>query len=390
MALREHVFRYCERATSEALYAEPLNAATNAGFLLAALVALLLLLRRPKDAQSADHFLLIALVFLIGLGSAAFHVFADQLSELADVVPIGIFMLVYLGFAVNRFLGVPPGWTVLTVIGFIAIVFVTMQLRCWNGGVGFPGADVTGASVCLNGSLGYVPALLAIFIMGVLLRERRHPAALYLLWAGAIFTVSIALRSLDFVLCDSVVIADRKVGTHFTWHLLNALTLFLLLLASLKVRRDDVPEPEPIILTAADPVRAEPVEAEETAPRAESQPSPVAAADVVAEDSVAEDPARAAKEAQKEATAKAISEGELAFQNWLTEPEPLTERLAAASAARTPEETAPENVVTADDEAVPTDEDEAVVEDEGTTDIEPAKDEGAPEVEQTPKPTIPR
>ncbi len=78
-------------------------------FLLAALVALLLLLRGPKEMER--HFLLIALVFVIGLGSLAFHLLADRASLLADVIPIEIdlFMLVYLGFALNRFLGVPPG-----------------------------------------------------------------------------------------------------------------------------------------------------------------------------------------------------------------------------------------------------------------------------------------
>ena len=33
----------------------------------------------------------------------------------------------------------------LTLIGFAAIVFLTMQLKCWGGGIGFPGAKVTGA-----------------------------------------------------------------------------------------------------------------------------------------------------------------------------------------------------------------------------------------------------
>ncbi len=43
----------------------------------------------------------------------------------------------------------------------------------------------------------------------------------------------ITLRSLDLALCDKVLIEGRKVGTHFAWHILNALTLFLLLRASL-------------------------------------------------------------------------------------------------------------------------------------------------------------
>jgi hypothetical protein len=182
--------------------------------------------------RSADHFLLIALVFLIGLGSLAFHLLADRASLLADVVPIDVFLLVYLGFALNRFLGVPPGWTVLTLIGFAAIVFFTMQLKCWGGGIGFPGTEVTGASECLNGSLVYLPALVAMAVVGGLLAERKHPAAPFILWAALI---SVTFRSLDLALCDAYQLQGRNIGTHFVWHLLNGLALFLLLRASLEV-----------------------------------------------------------------------------------------------------------------------------------------------------------
>jgi len=235
MSLSQHVFLYCERGSNEALFAEPLNAASNASFLLAAIAALLLLLRRPSEMRSADHYLFIALVFLIGLGSLAFHLLADGASLLADVIPIDVFMLVYLGFALNRFLRVPPGWTVLILIGFAAIVVLTMQVKCWGGGIGFPGTEVTGASECLNGSLVYVPALLAMAIVGGLMAERKHPAAPYILWAALIFSISVAFRSLDLALCDAYQFQGRKIGTHFVWHLLNGLALFLLLRASLEV-----------------------------------------------------------------------------------------------------------------------------------------------------------
>ena len=82
MNLSEHVFLYCERGTNEALLAEPLNAASNISFLLAALAALVLLLRRPREERSADQSLFIALVFLIGLGSLSFHLLADRASLL--------------------------------------------------------------------------------------------------------------------------------------------------------------------------------------------------------------------------------------------------------------------------------------------------------------------
>ncbi|HSB58405.1 MAG TPA: hypothetical protein VLD66_02275, partial [Methyloceanibacter sp.] len=120
-------------------------------------------------------------------------------------------------------------------IGFAAIVFLTMQLKCWSGGIGFPGAEVAGASECLNGSLVYLPALLAMAVVGGLLAERRHVAAPFILWAALIFAISVTFRSLDLALCDAYEIQGRKIGTHFVWHLLNGLALFLLLRASLEV-----------------------------------------------------------------------------------------------------------------------------------------------------------
>jgi hypothetical protein len=254
MGLGQHVFLYCERGTSTALLAEPFNAASNAAFLLAALVALQLLLWRPREDRSADHYLLIGLVFLIGLGSLAFHLFATTETALADVIPISLFMLVYLGFVLNRFIGVPPAWTVLLVIGFAGLIGLTGQVKCGEGLVALPGANVPGGKPCLNGSLFYLPALGALIVMGLLLKERAHRAAPYLLWAAAIFAVSVTFRSLDMALCNDTVFDGRKIGTHFLWHLLNALTLFLLLRASLEAR---APAVQPVLLPA--PVEDAPV-----------------------------------------------------------------------------------------------------------------------------------
>lgn len=242
MTFGEHVFLYCERGTNAALLAEPINAVSNAAFLLAALVGLQLVMWRPPEERNPDLFLLPVLVLFIGLGSLAFHLYADQGTALADVLPIGVFMLVYLGFALNRFLAVPPGFTVLLVIGFAAIVAIVMQVQCGEGAIGFAGAELKNAKPCLNGSIFYLPALMALIVVGFALHERKHRAAPWLLWAAAIFAVSITLRSLDLALCDKVLIEGRKVGTHFAWHVLNALTLFLLLRASLEGAPRMVPE----------------------------------------------------------------------------------------------------------------------------------------------------
>jgi hypothetical protein len=262
MNFGEHVFLYCERGTDQALLAEPINVVSNAAFLLAALVGVQLVMWRPPEERSPDLFLLPVLVLFIGLGSLAFHLYADQGTALADVLPISVFMLVYLGFALNRFLGVPPGFTVLLVIGFAAIVGIAMQVQCGEGTIGFAGAELRDAKPCLNGSLFYLPALVALIVVGLALHERGHRAAPWLLWAAAIFAVSITLRSLDLALCDRVLIEGRKVGTHFAWHILNALTLFLLLRASL----EGGPRLLPAHKTEPAPERARAAEAELPAP----------------------------------------------------------------------------------------------------------------------------
>jgi hypothetical protein len=272
----EHVFLYCERGTDAALFAEPINAFSNLAFLFAALIALQLLLWRPREQQSGDHFLLIGLVFLIGLGSLAFHLFATRGTAMADVIPISVFMLVYLGFALNRFLLVPPAWTVLLVIGFAALVALSGQVRCAEGLVGFPGPAAEGFKPCLNGSVFYLPALAAMILVGLLVWEGGHRAAPYVLAAAAVFAVSVTLRSLDVALCDQVIFADRKVGTHFAWHLLNALTLFLLLRASFEA----VPQAmAPVLLPPPD-------EGRDTAPKVEAAIAP--APEMAAEDEARE------------------------------------------------------------------------------------------------------
>lgn len=245
MSLGERVFLYCERGTSGELFAEPLNAVSNLSFLLAALIALMMLMRRPKKERSADHALLVALVFLIGLGSLAFHLFADKATLLADVIPINLFMLVYLGFALNRLLRVPPGWTVLLLIVFTAAMFGVGQLKCWSGGIGLYGPEVAGAGECMNGSLPYVPALIVMAIIGALLYERRHPAAPYVLFAALIFTISIAFRSADMALCNEIVLDGKRLGTHFVWHILNGVVLFLLLVASFEAGPANKASPPP-------------------------------------------------------------------------------------------------------------------------------------------------
>jgi len=88
-------------------------------------------------------------------------------------------------------------------------------------------------SPLIGGSAAYVPPLLAMAATGSALALLGHPAARCLLPASGVFLVSLTLRTLDGPLCPA-----WPIGTHFLWHLLNAVTLALLLLAALTPQRN--------------------------------------------------------------------------------------------------------------------------------------------------------
>jgi Ceramidase len=337
MTFGEHVFLYCERGTNEALWAEPINAISNAGFFLAALIFWQLILWRPREERSADHYLFVALVFLIGFGSLAFHLYADEGTALADVIPIGLFMLVYLAFALNRFLCVPPGWTVFLVVVFTGLVGAAMHVHCWDGGIGWPGGAAD-AKPCLNGSMAYLPALGALIVVGMVAAERGHKAAPYILWAAVLFTISIILRSIDLAFCDQVTIDGRSVGTHFVWHLLNAVVIFLLLRASLESGSKMVAaESEPEAGPAPTPV---PVPVEAVPAKDEPKESPEVA-------SAGEEAALKAAVSEPEPEPEPKSEPEPELEPELEpepepEPEPKDEEQAAKTVETPEDETPPE------------------------------------------------
>src|SRR5215813_10557370 len=101
MSWSEPISLYCER-TSPAFWAEPLNAASNVAFLIAA--ALALVLWRSQERKDPATAALIAVTAVIGLGSFTFHTLATKGAVLLDVIPIGLFVYGYLLLALRRFL----------------------------------------------------------------------------------------------------------------------------------------------------------------------------------------------------------------------------------------------------------------------------------------------
>lgn len=222
----EPVRAYCERG-DPGFWAEPLNALSNGAFLLAAAAAAWRerALRREGRRDPSVR-ALILLVVVIGIGSFLFHTFANRLSMLADVIPIAVFVHAYFLLAMRRFLD----------LGTVAATVATGLFLGLN--LGFvPALDaLAGRSVdaLTNGSIAYLPAALALLGVGWLLRARapgveREAAGLALVGIAALFLLSLTFRTADAALCPSL-----PVGTHFLWHLLNAVVLYGLIATALR------------------------------------------------------------------------------------------------------------------------------------------------------------
>lgn len=195
---------YCERTGPE-YWSEPVNAITNFAFIISALFLARLIRQQPGDVRrDAVPWIFCGLIFVIGVGSWLFHTHATRWALLSDVIPIAIFILLYTWYALRRFAGASAMICGIGVLLVLGIARVVPELTGFRGGP-------------------YVAALTAMLIIGAYLHfARSHVAGKALLLAAAVFFVSLTLRTIDLPLCGQF-----ALGTHFAWHVLNAVVLFI-------------------------------------------------------------------------------------------------------------------------------------------------------------------
>jgi hypothetical protein len=201
------VDHYCER-TSSAFDAEPINALTNVAFLVAAWAAWRVYSRYPSRGKQGLVLALIATIALVGLGSFLFHTVATRWAEWGDVLPIMLFMLLYLWLVLTIFFGWPVWLKLATLATYFAVTFYAEAV--------IPGDVLWGGAL-------YLPTLFLMLVIGTLLHWRRLRGATAFLVAIVVFLLSFSARTLDAKLCTAF-----PIGTHFLWHLLNAVLLFIL------------------------------------------------------------------------------------------------------------------------------------------------------------------
>lgn len=217
---------YCERM-GHGFWAEPLNAWSNLSFIVAG--ALALHTARRLGVRAWDVWILIALSFLIGIGSFLFHTFANLWSSFADVVPIWTFVALFVVSAMRRIGGRSPRPGVVMVIALLAIGIVVFMA----GGTGSDTDNAVAATEgnsLLNGSQQYLPALLGLLVFAILAGRRGNPMTPWIWAAAGTFALSLVLRTVDMHMCS-----HWHHGTHLFWHLLNGLMIGILLDGHIKL-----------------------------------------------------------------------------------------------------------------------------------------------------------
>ena len=211
---------YCERLTPD-FWAEPVNAMTNAAFVLAAIWGAVT--ARRLGVTHPVAWVLIVLAGVIGVGSFLFHTYATTWAALADTAPIWTFVAIFV-LAAMRYIGGMPPARVARVSGFVILgAVLTVTLLAMTESTS-PNAAPNAAPDPLNGSGQYAPALLALVVFAVLTRWRGHPSANWIAAATGVFLLSLTFRTVDRDICAAI-----PLGTHFLWHLLNGLMIGLLL-----------------------------------------------------------------------------------------------------------------------------------------------------------------
>lgn len=211
MSPTQFIDLYCER-TDPSFWSEPLNALTNASFLIGAWYAW----RAVSGMKSIPPWTLRVLPVLlaaVGICSFLFHTLATVWAVVADQLTILLFGCVFLYAFLHHAARFPriPALTVAVLFGVASYYFPRLLP---------PGL--------LNQSGAYLPYLLGLLAMTAWLTIRRRAAAKQFAGAIALFCLALLFRTVDQYWC-----VQFPLGTHFLWHLLNGIVLGLLSIALL-------------------------------------------------------------------------------------------------------------------------------------------------------------
>ena len=204
---------YCGRNGS-GLFDESQNSFSNIAFLVGALLAF----RVWRATNNSDRLILVLVLMLggIGVGSFIFHSYPTAGTLYIDLIPIQLYILTAIGYALNRVFRCT--WTV---AGLLVVSFVILR-QTWIYLV---------PQGLLGGGVTHIPTLVVLLLFIVISAIRGLPLWRYLLVGAGCYWAALVVRSWDVPLCSQF-----PLGLHWAWHILSAANATIVLIALIRSR----------------------------------------------------------------------------------------------------------------------------------------------------------
>ncbi len=192
---------YCERVGNY-FYSEPINALSNLAFYLTAF--LIFRLYKSNKIKNHSYWLLFGLSILIGTGSLLWHTLRTPITHAMDAVPIWLFFILFIYLLLQKLSNSKK----LAII--LLAIFALLQLI-----ISFLFPEL------LNGSIRHIANGVTFSLIAFWFYKKYLYISKNLLFAFVLYISAIILRTIDSSICTHF-----PIGTHFLWHLFNALALY--------------------------------------------------------------------------------------------------------------------------------------------------------------------
>lgn len=197
---------YCESGIG-LFYTQPINTVSNVALLISAYLAFRFI--KTNHVNNKAIKILPFIIAITGVGSMLWHGIPGPLTNFADTLPLSTFVLVSLFLFLGKLLGKKAlVWKIFLAFTLIEIPFIFHIIPSFNGFLPY--------SIIL---------LFGAFIFYGLIRKHKELTS-DLIVIISLFATALVFRTLDLTICSSF-----SIGTHFIWHISNALVLYLVVRA---------------------------------------------------------------------------------------------------------------------------------------------------------------
>lgn len=204
----------CERGSSMDFFAEPLNAISNIAFILAGFGIYNLL--RKNRIQRVEYKAVLVLILLVGSGSFLWHATGNSYALVLNMIPAVLSFVLITYIFLSKLIGSKLLALLLALLLFPIRFFISS----------FAPTDIISSLIrnLINATVFLVMIVWAFKKYGRVAFEGLSVLTVYLL--------AITMRIIDLQVCPTF-----YVGTHFLWHIFNALAVYLAVRFLIKLER---------------------------------------------------------------------------------------------------------------------------------------------------------